>query len=102
MKTGLAIMVAALAWVGAAAVSEAGHRPCGSAGGWYGRPVQACRPAAWSRAPVCPPRGHYEYRSRQVWVPSRWVTEHHGYGGFVRQFYPAHHEWVTVLVWING
>jgi hypothetical protein len=101
MKTGLAIMVAALTWAGVAAVGEACHRRCGSNGGWYGRAAYDGRAAAWGYAPSCAPRGHYEYRTQRVRVPGRWVCEYQSFGGFMRLWQPEHMELRTVRVWIN-
>lgn len=49
-----------------------------------------------------PPRGHYEYRARRVWVPGRWIVMSSGRCGYPRRVWePGCYRHEQVRVWVQ-
>lgn len=46
------------------------------------------------------PRGHYEYRTKKVWVPGRWHYSTDACGRTTRTYQCGRHEYRKVKVWV--
>jgi hypothetical protein len=47
------------------------------------------------------PSGHYEYQTRQVWVPGHYDYERDECGHRIKVWHPGHHKSETVKVWVS-
>ncbi|HBA85417.1 MAG TPA: hypothetical protein DCZ95_15125 [Verrucomicrobia bacterium] len=48
-----------------------------------------------------PPSGHYEYQTRQEWVPGQWVFEESYHGRLRQVWQPGYYQDVTVKIWVE-